>query len=181
MILRFNTPTFILSILVLTFSCKSQHPDMLDSNIENSQRTTCPDEGKCNFSLSSNQSIQFKKDEFGIGYAEFIKKDALLLKFEYQRDDIPNTVDGQYIERIYLELPNHPKTLNLKYEELKNINLLFERVCYCKGETGLYKIDQGTLSLKPLGNNSYHLKLKFKSSVPQVITEIDEIFSLNEQ
>ena len=179
MIQKIYNLTLILLTFFLMLSCKSQHPDNLNLDAQNEHHTICPDQGKCNFSVITNQSLKFKKDEFGIGYTEFIKKDAILLKFEYQRNDIPNTVDGHYIERVYLELPKSTKVLNLKNQALQKVNLLFERVCYCKGETGFYQIEQGTLSLTSLGNKNYHLKLNFKSPVTQLITEINEVFSLN--
>ena len=176
---RINTQYILLTTLILLLSCKSQTYNVSHSNESHKSNTICPEEGNCNFSISPNQSIDFKKDEFGIGYAEFIISESNVLKFEYQRNEIPNTADGHYIERVYLELPRHPKTLFLKDQDLEKANLLFERVCYCKGQTGFYKIDQGTLSLRSMGNNRYHLKLSFKTSeVPQIITEINEIFSL---
>ena len=176
---RINTQYILVATFILLLSCKSQSYDVSLSNESSKSKVTCPKEGTCNFSIYPNQSIDFKIDEFGIGYAEFKISDSNVLKFEYQRNEIPNIADSGYIERVYLELPNHPKTLLSEDQTLEKVNLLFERVCYCKGQTGFYKINQGTLSLKLIKKNRYHLKLSFKTSeVPQVLTEIDEIFSL---
>ncbi|WP_157491986.1 hypothetical protein [Gelidibacter mesophilus] len=179
MSIRISTLAIVLTTLILVSSCKTKPHQTSSFDKLPEKGKPCPDNGECHFSSTPNQSIILKKDEFGIGYAQFSKSDNTLLKFEYQRNAPLNTLDRQYIERIYFELPNPPKPLLLQNRDLVKINLLFERVCFCKGHTGFYKISEGVLSLKPLTNNRYHLQLRFKTAeVPQIITEIDKIFSL---
>lgn len=167
--------------LTVVFSCKSHINKLTNSDQLNKAASICPKGGHCSFKSALNTSVVFKIDEFNIGYVDYLEKKATLLTFEYIRDEIPNTVDDQYIERLYIELPPVPQALLLKDNALQQVHLLFERLCYCKGETGIYQINQGTLSLQPLGEDRFHLKLTFKTSdVPHIITEIDEIFSLKQ-
>ncbi|WP_299394681.1 hypothetical protein [uncultured Gelidibacter sp.] len=163
------------------FSCKSQDTILKNSDELNKTFSMCPDDGKCSYNSFPNTAVKFHIDEFGMGYIEYLKKKSTLLKFEYQRDTLPNTADGHYIERVYIELPPAPKSFILKDNALQQVNLLFERLCYCKGETGIYQINTGTLSLTPLDDGRFHLKLHFKTSeVPQILTEIDEIITLDQ-
>jgi len=58
------------------------------------------------------------------------------------------------------------------------VKALFARLCFCRGQTGYYIINQGQLSIKKLSESQYHLKMRFKiDEVPQVISEIDEVIS----
>ncbi|MBJ7880897.1 hypothetical protein [Gelidibacter salicanalis] len=165
--------------LPIEFSCKSHTNNLKNTEKLNTVTPICPEDGNCSFKSSPNTSVVFKTDEFGIGYLEYLEKDTTLLTFEYQRTEAPNTLDGYYIERLYIELPPALQALTLKDSALQQVNVLFERLCYCKGETGIYQINTGTLNLTPLENERFHLELTFTTTeVPHIISKIEETFSL---
>ena len=93
-------------------------------------------------------------------------------------DEIPNTMDSSYREILYLEL--NPKALEIEKEgvNLQDVKLLFARLCFCKGQTGYYKITEGKLKISQVQDNTYHLYLEFNTSeVPQILHKISETFS----
>jgi len=168
-----------LSTLSLGFSCKSYTNNA--KNTEKLKKTTplCPEDGNCSFKSSPKTSVVFKTDEFGFGYVDFLENEATLLTFEYQRTEVQHSLDGHYMERVYIEMPVAPHAITLTDSQLQDVNLLFERRCYCKGETGVYPINRGTLKLTPLGDERFHLELWFTTSeVPHIISKIKETFSL---
>ena len=52
--------------------------------------------------------------------------------------------------------------INLKDGELNNVKALFARLCFCRGQTGYYTLNQGQIAIKKLSENQYHLKMRFK-------------------
>ncbi len=99
------------------------------------------------------------------------------MKFEYKRNEIPDTVDSSYREEIFVELDYN--NLEFVTTNFKVQKILFARWCYCKGQTGYYKIHQGELLIKRIQNETYELNLKLKTDkVPQIINQISQVFSL---
>ena len=116
----------------------------------------------------------------GSYYTEVVEGGGYVFKFEYKRNEIPDTVDGHYIEQVFIELNEENLELQLRDSELKKANIMFARYCYCKGQTGFYRISQGNLSIKKTADKTYQLKLDFsQNEVPQIITQIQEVFSLD--
>lgn len=168
----------IILFSLIVMSCKTKH-DILVENNETIFSTECPTDGTCIIELLANKSMKTLNDNLGSLYLEIINGNSLVLKFEYKRNKIPNTMDDQYIEQIFMELdPNNLKT-ELRDSELKNVNLLFARFCYCKGQTGYYKVRKGELAIKKASDNNYQLHLILKvDEVPQIITEINQVLNL---
>ncbi len=71
-----------------------------------------------------------------------------VLKYTYTRNKIPNTEDSSYVEEIYIELDSKNIETNLKDAQLANVKVVFARLCFCKGQTGYYKVTNGELSIK---------------------------------
>jgi hypothetical protein len=169
---------YLFLLFLLVFSCASQRNATAIDSIQ-TNASPCPEDGDCTFEVLSNQSFSIEKDGIGALYPKVVDGNTIILKFEYKRNDIPNTVDGQYRELVYLELSPEHVEIDLKDGELINVKALFARLCFCRGQTGYYIINQGQLSLKKLSEHQYHLKMRFKiDEVPQVISEIDEVFSI---
>ena len=168
----------LLIVSVLALSCISkQEAVSKNSSIEITKN--CPDNGKCSLDITSNQSLELKKDDFGAVYPEFIESDLVLLKFEYVRNKIPNTEDSSYRELIYLELNPENMEVNLSDSNLKKVNAVFGRLCFCRGQTGHYKIRNGNLTVKKLNKDTYEIQFEFSvTEVPQVVRSIREVFSI---
>ena len=176
---HFNNLPLIMRLLflfsLLIFSCASKQNAVAVDDIKINS-LACPEDGVCVLEVLYNQSFSIEKDGIGALYPKITEGNKTILKFEYKRNEIPNTVDGNYSELIYLELDPDQLEIELKDESLKNAKALFARLCFCRGQTGYYNISQGDLSIKKLSNNQYHLKMSFKiEEVPQVISTIDEV------
>ena len=167
---------YLFLLFLLVFSCASkQNATAIDSIQTNA--SPCPEDGDCIFEVLSNQSFSIEKDGIGALYPKIVAGNTIILKFEYKRNDIPNTANGQYRELVYLELNRDHLEIDLKEDELNNVKALFARLCFCRGQTGYYIINQGQLSIKKLSENQYHLNMRFQiDEVPQVISEINEVF-----
>ena len=81
----------------------------------------CPKNGKCDYQILKNKTISLhnnSQDEF---YPTISDEKNLVFKFEYKRNEIPNTQDGDYREEIFIELdPNNLEftTSNLQKEKV---------------------------------------------------------------
>ncbi len=118
----------------------------------------------------------------GIGelYPKISDGNNIILIFEYKRNEIPNTVDGHYSELIYVELEPNNLLLELENFQLQEVNLLFARWCFCKGQTGYYKVNKGKLSIIKEENN-YRFNLEFRiDEVPQIIASINQLFTIEQ-
>jgi hypothetical protein len=167
---------YLILFSLLIFSCATKQNTTEKDSIK-TNASICPEDGVCVFEVMSNRSFSIEKDGIGALYPKISEGNKTILKFEYKRNEIPNTVDGQYSELVYLELSPENLEIDLKDGELNNVSALFARLCFCRGQTGYYIINQGQLSIKKLTENQYKLKMSFKiDEVPQVISEIDEVF-----
>lgn len=163
--------------LIVALSCNTTKK--ASDNKETVELTQCPKDGKCNFSISTNTDLKILEDEFNNRYPKITSGDNVLLKFQYERDKIPDVADSGYIEEIYIEInPNDIPTM-LKDEELQKIKLLFARLCFCRGQTGYYKITKGMISFEEHDSKSYRMNLQFTcDEVPQIIMQISETFNI---
>tara|TARA_R100001377_G_scaffold73286_2_gene49220 strand:- start:48 stop:566 length:519 start_codon:yes stop_codon:yes gene_type:complete len=140
----------------------------------------CPEDGTCTFEILNNKKLDITYYNINKPSPQVISGSNIVIQFEYKRHEIPNSVDGNYSEFLYLELPKNKLEQQLKDVKLQEVKLLYGRICYCKGQTGYYKITQGMLSIKKHNSdNIYDFSLKFKTDeVPQIITEVKETFRL---
>lgn len=167
---------YFLSIMAI--SCGSKHRSVTDNPISNIT-STCPENGTCTFEVLKDKVLIVQKDDFGNLYPEILDGEGIVLKFEFKRNQIPDIVDGNYSELLYMQLDSTQPDLKLESRDLQNVKLLFGRLCFCRGQTGYYKINNGVLSVTKLESNTYKLHLDFKcEEVPQIIDILDETFQL---
>ncbi|PHS07542.1 MAG: hypothetical protein COA88_08445 [Kordia sp.] len=139
--------------------------------------TKCPENGNCSFEVMYNKSLELKTDGIGALYPVLNEGKKTVLKFEYKRDEIANTVDGYYSEIIYAEIDPNINQLELNNKNLSKAKVIFGRLCFCRGETGYYRIKDGALSIEKKDNYLY-FNLSFKcNEVPQIISNISEIIN----
>ncbi len=157
-------------------SCKS--PESSRNNNAIPMKTTdCPEDGKCRFEVLKDQNLTLENDEFENQYLNITDGTNILLKFEYQRNNMTDVADSGYIEQLFLQL--NPKNLeqDLVDKELNKVKLIFARLCFCRGQTGYYEITDGELSITKNNATEYVLELSFQTDeVPQIITRISETF-----
>ena len=168
---------YILIICFLAFCCNANQK-VLAAKEADEITIYCPEDGICTLEILKSKSLIILKDEFDNLYPEISDGDNIILKFEYKRNEIPNTVDGHYSELIYVELNSNKLIIELENSKLQEVNLLFARLCFCRGQTGYYKVKKGKLSISK-ENDKYRFNLAFKiDEVPQVITRINKSFSI---
>lgn len=173
-----NMRFFILLFSVITLvSCKVKN-EVIRFQDELEFGGYCPDDGTCTFSVLSQKVLKVKKDNLGAIYPAIAEGNKIVLKFEYSRNEKPNVADASYKEQVFIELS--VDQLEIETEVLKHVNILFARLCYCKGLTGYYRVRTGKLAIKKLLGETYNISLKFEvTEVPQVVTQIEQIFSLS--
>lgn len=137
--------------------------------------SNCPSDGACTFEVLKNSGLEIKSDEFGKLYPEIIPGNKLVVKYEYKRKEVENTMDSSYSEFIYFELENLEDHFYLKDLELQKVKLLYGRICFCRNATGYFKITEGALLIDSL-NKKLRINLNFKTpkKIPQIISEINE-------
>ena len=161
-----------LLFLLLLISCKAQ-------NNFDKTNTICPENDVCSAELIPNSTLKLHTDSIGMLYTTIEDGKHLIFKFSYSRNVDKQSLDGHYIEEIYAEFNSDLSEINLEDEDLQNVKLLFNRICFCKGSTGFYPITKGKLSIKKINKNTYNIRLNFKvDEVPQVITSINETLIL---
>ncbi len=142
------------------------------------EESICPKNGMCTFEVIKKQTFRIAS-KFGDTYPEFSNSTKTLLKFEYVRNPIPDVQDSSYRELIYVEIDNDIETLELEDIDLTKAKVSFGRLCFCRGQTGYYPVKEGKLLISKIDNGMYRFVLDFKvNEVPQVVTRIEEQFSL---
>lgn len=145
-------------------------PDKQIVNLEN-----CTIGSQCSIEIMSNSNLLIKKDKQKNAYIEFEEGDKTIIKYEFIKDEPPNTADAHYSELIYFEIDKNSKHLFLTNEALQSVKMIYGRFCYCKdGTSGYFKVNTGQLKLIRT-TDKLSIDLKFKvGKIPQLITEINE-------
>ncbi|HKJ07140.1 MAG TPA: hypothetical protein VJ970_06725 [Flavobacteriaceae bacterium] len=167
--------------LLLSFtlvSCKPTAFCNLQSDFTTISRE-CPTDGDCTLELLPNKKLTFITDKYGMKYPEITEGKKTVLIYTYNRIYKEKRPDGYYTEKVFAELEPNTTELNLKDEDLKEVKLHFARLCFCKGETGYYAVNQGRFNFKLLKNDSLNVSAKFKvKKIPQVISSFNQTISL---
>jgi hypothetical protein len=162
----------VLIILFILVSCGSKKSSTV---LSASLTSACPKDGDCTVAVFDNKSMVVKTTELGSLYYELEENTSKkVIKYTYNRKVKGNIQDASYREEIVFEINNSNNQSVFTDESLQDTQLLFGRFCYCKGQTGYYKIDSGSLSIsKNAEAKTTELDLSFKSKkVPQVIETI---------
>lgn len=158
----------ILLVFFSLMSCNCKKATTQQTTV--SITSECPKDGTCNVQLLKNKSILVKKDEFGSTYYTLEDSDSKnVVKYTYNRTVKGDLQDANYREEIVFELNNQTDNLTLSDAALENTQLLFGRFCFCRGQTGNYKINQGKLTV----TDGKVIDLNFKTDeVPQIISHV---------
>ncbi|MCF6129336.1 hypothetical protein L1S35_06605 [Flavobacterium sp. AS60] len=162
---------FIPLTFMLSF-CKCPQAAISKSD-KSAIESVCPEDGKCTVELLRNKSLNVKVDEFGSIYYQILESnETSVLIYRYDKDVPKDLQDANYREEIIFEINNKTQTLSLSGKDLQQSKMLFGRFCFCKGQTGSYKVQEGSLNLE-LNGDTVQFDLSFKvSQVPQLINSI---------
>lgn len=153
----------------------------------NAQKTTfdttpnitsvCPTDGKCEIEILKNKQLILRYDDLGGMYYDIQDNEGTtVIHYQYAKTTQANLQDGHYREDIIFEIKNAVKVLNLTDGALQETKLIFGRQCFCKGQTGYFKVEKGTLHLEEK-KGVYSLQIEFSTlKVPQIIQRISATF-----
>jgi hypothetical protein len=157
----------LLSLILLSCNATKNTP----SDITATLTSECPKNGVCTLEVLKNKSMVVKIDEFGRFYYDLEDStDKNVIKFKYNKTVKGELQDANYREEIIMEWNGDMKSLS--GAAMQNAKLLFGRFCFCKGQTGYYKVTDGKLDIAsdPKKKNA---TLDFKIvDVPQIISHI---------
>ena len=167
---------FILLFLVgFLFSCSAQQAI---SDFTSKLTSECPIDGTCEIEILKNKQLVLLYDDFGGMYYDIKENEGTtVLHYQYNKTTQANIQDGHYREDLIFEIKNSDKSLNLTDTALQQTKLIFGRHCFCKGQTGYFKLEKGALILEEK-NNTFELKINFSTEkVPQIINQITAKFN----
>lgn len=155
-------------IITLSSCCSKK---INSENTANNQVTICPKDGKCTFEVLKNKAIVSNTDFGKINYT--LVEDSLkdVVRYQYTKDLDKSNIDAGYREEILFEIDSNNSNTNFVNSDLEKTKMLFGRYCYCRGQTGLYKVVNGNLKIINFENLSFQLNFKI-SEVPQVVNTI---------
>ena len=165
--LRMSKKIALIFVLFSLLSCKCKKATTQATATITSE---CPKDGTCTIQLSKNKSMVVKQDEFGsVFYTLEESTSKSVVQYTYKRTVKGDIQDANYREEVVFEIDNKSENLHVSDAALENNQLLFGRFCFCRGQTGYYKINQGNLTV----NNGKVVDLSFKTDqVPQIIKHI---------
>lgn len=153
----------------LLFSCNAQ------KNVSTAMPTLtseCPQDGTCQIEILKNKQLILHYDDLGGMYYDIKDQEGTtVIHYQYNKTTQLNLQDGHYREDIIFEIKNSDKLLDLTDSELQQTKLIFGRHCFCKGQTGYFKIENGNLQLS--AKNEINFDLNFTcDKVPQIIKSV---------
>lgn len=136
--------------------------------------STCPSDGKCTIEVIKNKSLEVKSDEFGSNYYNLTDNmNTSVVFYKYNRNVEEGLQDASYKEEIIFEINNSEKQLSFLDRDLQKTKMIFGRICFCRGQTGYYKVVSGKLFLENL-KETIKFNLNFKiTEVPQIINSLN--------
>jgi len=162
---------FSLVILAL-FSCVPKKM-ATKTDLPVQKASTCYENGDCTVEIFKNTELLIKKDDTGQLYVEIIPGIKNVFKYSYTRKKLEGIADSGYQEIVLFEFLSGEINLHLQDKNLQEANLVFGRLCYCKGESGYFRISTGDLKLSSY-DQGIAVDLNFKAEVPQIIHELKE-------
>jgi hypothetical protein len=163
-----KTALFLSSIFLFSCNCKKQTVKISPQKV--ALENSCPKDGDCSIEVLENKTLNVLKDEFGSNYYKLEEDfNHKVIKYTYNRKVKGDLQDAGYREEIVFEIGNDLKPETIKDAELQKTKMIFGRFCFCRGQTGNYKISQGTLDIQ-----KDKILLNFKiDEVPQIINKIE--------
>ncbi|MFD2908368.1 hypothetical protein ACFSX9_06435 [Flavobacterium ardleyense] len=166
----------ILLLSALTISCTCIKKSSIESNIEQKSAADCPTDGDCTTVLFENKSLSIKTDDIGsIYYTLNDNLETSVIKFEYNKKIDTTLQDNSYREEVLFEIPNSFNiTTDLQNNELQSVKMIYGKHCFCRGQAGIYKVNQGKLNIIK-DKNQIYFETDFE--IPNIDQKIKKIKS----
>ena len=169
---RMSKKVSVVIMLLILASCGSKKSTAV---LSASLTSACPKDGDCKVEVFDRKSMVVKTTETGSLHYELEESTSKkVVKYTYNRKVKGDIQDASYREEIVFEINSNVEESAFVDESLQDAQLLFGRFCYCKGQTGYYKIDSGSLRIsKNKESETIQINLNFKTNkVPQVIESL---------
>ncbi len=165
----------IAAVLLSAFfvSCCSTKSAVFAKNPTVEFQSACPENGSCVIVSNPGKSMVVLEDEYGnLHYNLQDDPSKNVVAVTYNRNVPKGVQDGTYREEVVFEYDSANKSTVIEGEALQNVKLLFGRFCYCKGQTGYYKINIGSLMIS--GDSEQRVfTLNFTNTqTPQVMSSL---------
>ena len=155
-------------VAVFALGCVPKQNAVGKNEIVLSLESECPSDGNCKIEVFKENKLVVKQDEFGHNYYEKeYDPNKKVIKYSYSRKVKGDIQDAGYREEVVFEL-DHLGNQKYADSDLQQTKMLFGRFCFCKGQTGNYKVTSGVLSIQ---NQKAILDFTV-SEVPQIIKNI---------
>ncbi|GLB48001.1 hypothetical protein [Neptunitalea lumnitzerae] len=103
---------------------------------------------ECTVEVLHNKNITILGDaNTGTYYNITDDTQKTVIKYIYGQNTNTPYQDSGYTETLLLTLPNELSEGTFKNKELSKLNAALDVQCYCKGKAGVYKINEGVVSL----------------------------------
>lgn len=169
---------FSLSLFLNSCSCKKSTVDNQETIMTKTTalQSDCPTDGKCTVAIFPNKSMNIQTDGTGAIYNQLIdSKETSVVLYQYNRDVPEGLQDANYREEIIFEIKNSDTNRVASGNDLQQTKMLFGRFCFCRGQTGYYKVTHGNLNLTQK-DKSVSFNLNFTiTEVPQITKTIQAI------
>lgn len=155
-------------VVVLLFSCGAKKNTANPETV--ALLSECKKNANCTVKLLQHKSMVVKQDEFGSQYYTLEENpEKNVIVYTYSITGKGDVQDASYREEIVFEIGHALANLKLVDSDIQSSKMLFGRFCYCKGQTGYYKVTHGKMDI----DQDSKLSLDFTvTEVPQIIKRI---------
>lgn len=155
-------------IVILLLSCSAKKNGINPTAV--ALLSECQKNANCTVKLLQHKSMAVKQDEFGSQYYTLEDNpEKNVIVYTYSLTGKGDVQDASYREEIVFEIGNARTNLKFVDSDIQSSKMLFGRFCYCKGQTGYYKVTHGKMDL----DQDNKLSLDFTvTEVPQIIKHI---------
>uniref|UniRef100_UPI004049A6E7 hypothetical protein n=1 Tax=Flavobacterium sp. TaxID=239 RepID=UPI004049A6E7 len=141
--------------------------------LEKSSISNCPSDGKCETVLLKNKSLKIQTDGTGsVYYALIDDPKTSVVKFEYNQTVDTTLQDNTYKEELLFEISNELRELKIENKELNTVKMLYGKHCFCRGQAGVYKVNNGKLIVTKKENS---ISFETEFSIPNIDQKIKTI------
>jgi hypothetical protein len=173
---QINYMKYLTLLLIISLSNCANNKNTFIQKEDKKKTDWCPDNGMCHFKILENSSLILKTDEFGNGYHKIIESTNTVLQFEFTKNSDSTLQDSSYTEMVLIELTDLDNTFTAKDLNLRKYNAIYNRLCFCRGQTGSYALTNGILEFN-VTNSKKHVKFTFKNEkIPQLLTFVEASF-----
>ncbi len=130
------------------------------------QVVDCPKNGTCTLKILKNKEIRLQKDGIGKMYPKIVAGNNIVVIYTFKKGNPNGYQDGNESETIHFEIKSDTSE-KLVNEDLKKINLIFGKHCFCRDISGYYVVNTGSFIMKSSKKND-KIELFLDFSIPEV-------------